>query len=198
MTEQSFEVTYAQMLDGELAKILRDRRDLVPEAKAALDREIQNRRLDPSQLRKLHPHGIDGLYHPTEVERRLKGKKLRGVWLLATIVMSVLLIAVLDHFGIEQLFWPISITIVALVFTIWGHWELKQRVWFWVTIAFIAAAHAILYYFVQWPWGSRWVPAATIKGICTLDLIAIFGLISLIEKLLHEDEGGKLKGATCD
>ena len=31
MTEQSFEVTYAQMSDGELAKVLRDERDLVPE-----------------------------------------------------------------------------------------------------------------------------------------------------------------------
>src|SRR5579863_319764 len=126
MSEQSFEATYAQMSDGELAKVLRDKRDLVPEAIAALDREIQNRRLDPSQLRKLHPHSIDGPHHPTDLERRLGGKRIRGVWLVATIVMSMALIAALDHFGIEQLFWPISITIVALVFTIWGHWELKQ------------------------------------------------------------------------
>jgi hypothetical protein len=55
MNEQSFEATYAQMSDGELGRVLRDKRELVPLAVSALDREVQRRNLNPSQLRKLKP-----------------------------------------------------------------------------------------------------------------------------------------------
>ena len=51
MDEHSFDATYAQMLDGELARVLRGRRNLVPEARLALDREIQKRQLDPEKDR---------------------------------------------------------------------------------------------------------------------------------------------------
>ena len=72
MDNRSFEETYAQMMDGELAKVLRGRRTLVPEARAALDSEIQKRQLDPEKLRKLRPRNIDGPKHPTELEKRMK------------------------------------------------------------------------------------------------------------------------------
>ena len=69
MTEESFEATYSQMSDGELARVLRAKRDLVPEAVGALDREIQKRHLDPSELRKLGPRSIGKRRTPTMLER---------------------------------------------------------------------------------------------------------------------------------
>jgi hypothetical protein len=195
MTEQSFEATYSQMSDGELARVLRDKRDLVPEARTALDIEIQKRQLDPEQLRKLRPHSIDKPRHRTLAEERLAGKKIRGVWLIAGILLSLLLAAVLGHFGKLQLFWPVSITILVPVFTLWGHSELIRRPWFWMTIVVVTAAHAIFFYFAGWPWGTKWIPAKAIEGFVTLDLIAIFALISVIEKFLHEDQSEPSAGA---
>ncbi len=106
MSEQSFEATYAQMSDGELAKVLRDERDLVPEAAKALYLEIQKRDVAPSQLRKVRPHSIDKPWHRTRLGRfsekigleKMRGKRIRGVWLLLEMVLSLLLIAILYHF----------------------------------------------------------------------------------------------------
>ena len=116
MDSQTFETTYAQMMDGELARVLRSRRTLVPEARAALDKEIQKRQIDPEKLRRQRPRNIDGPKHPTEVEKRLKGKWLRWPWVIVLIIFSFLFAAALDHFGVLQLYWPVWITIAVPVF----------------------------------------------------------------------------------
>jgi hypothetical protein len=201
MDKQSFEATYAQMTERELAKVLRGRRNLVPDARKALDHEIQKRRLDPTQLRKLRPRSIDKPWRRTKLGRfsekigieRLRTKRIRGLWLIAIIALSFLLAALLGHLGVLQFFWPINITIVVPVFTVWGHWELKGRPWFWVTIAAVMSVHVVFFYFVGWPWGTRWVPARAVEGFCTFDIIAVFVIIWLVEKLLHEDQGVPLK-----
>jgi hypothetical protein len=193
MDDRSFEETYAQMLDGELARILRARRTLVPEARAALDKEIQKRQIDPEKLRKQRPHNIDGPKRPTTAEKRLKGKRLRLPWMLAVMALSVVLLSFLDHFGVEQLFWPTCITIAVPVFTVWGFWELKCRLWFWVTLALVAAANVVLFSFVGWPWGTHWVPGRAIAGLCTLELIPIFAFIARLEKRMGRDRNGKLR-----
>jgi hypothetical protein len=195
MNEQSFEATYAQMSDAELARVLRDKRDLVPLAVSALDREVHRRNLDPSQLRKLKPRSIDKPWRRTRMGHfseeigieKLRSKRIRGIWLFVLIVLSTFLAFGLDHFGIPELFWPIVTTIVIPFVSVWGHWELKRRPWFWATIAFVTAGHAVFFHFVGWPWGTRWVPATSITGLWTIDIIAVFILIYFVEKLVHED-----------
>lgn len=195
MTDQSFEAAYVRKSDGELARLLRDKRDLVQEAAAALDREIQRRNLEPPRLRKLRPRSIDTPWRRTCLGRsseemgieRLRTKRIRGVWRVVLIVLGFLLATVLGHFEILELFWPIITTIAISVFTVWGHWELKHRLWFWATFAFVAAAHVAFFHFVGWPWGTKWVPAMTIAGFWSVDLVAVFALVYPIEKLLHED-----------
>jgi hypothetical protein len=198
MSEQIFETTYAQMTDGDLARVLRDRRDLMPEARKALDLEIQRRGLDAAQLHQLRPHSIDKPWSHTRFGRfskkigieQMRTKRIRGAWLVPLIALSFLFAAALDHFGILKLFWPIIFTASIAVFTVWGHWDLNRRPWFWLTIAAVAAAHVAYFYFFGWPWGNRWVPAMTIAGLCNIDLIAVFALIYFIEKRL----GGRPDG----
>jgi hypothetical protein len=194
MNDQTFETTYAQMSDGELARVLRDKRDLVPEAVSALDREIQKRNLNPSQLHNLKPHSIDRPWNRTPMGHfsqeigldKMRTKRIRGVWLLVLIVLSAVFAFALDHFGILPLFWPIVTTIAIPVFAIWGHWDLKGRVWFSAAIAIVIAAHAAFFRFVGWPWGTKWVPAFTIAGLWNIDLVAVFAIIFFVEKFLNE------------
>jgi hypothetical protein len=195
MDDRSFEETYAQMMDGELARVLRARRTLVPEARSALDKEIQKRQIDPEKLRKQRPRSIDGPKHPTTVEKRLKGKRLRLPSMLAVMAVSVVLLWLLNRVGVEQLFWPICITVVVPVFTVWGFWELKGRLWFWVIIVLVVAANITLFSFVGWPWGNHWVPGRAIAGLCTLESIPIFALIARLEKRMDRDRNGKLKSS---
>ncbi len=199
MNEQSFETTYSQMADWELARVFRGRRDLVPAAKQALALEMEKRHLDPAQLHKLRPHSIEP-HRKTVIDKlggkglaELRKKKLRGRWLLAVMAWSLLLCMALDHFGVLQLFWPVNITIIVPVFVVWGHWELRKRPWFWITIASVVAAHVVFFSFVAWPWGTHWVWARTIEGLSTIDIVAIFAFITFIEKLLHEDRPGHVE-----
>jgi len=167
----------------------------VLEAVSALDREIQKRNLEPSQLRKLKPRSIDKPWRRTRLGRfserigyeKLRTLRIRGVWLVVLIVLSFLFAAALDHFGIPELYWPVFTTITISVFTVWGHLELKRRPWFSTTVVAVVAVHVAFFHFAGWPWGTRWVPAMTIAGFCSIDLFAVFALIYFIEKLMHED-----------
>lgn len=190
-TPTDFAATYAQMPDGELARVLRGKRFLVPDARAALDNEIQKRNLDPSQLRKRRPHSIDKRRKPTILEQRMKGKWLSLPWALTTMALSVVLFAVLLHFGHELLFWPVAITLIVPIFTVWGFWELKGRPWFWCVIALVVAANAVLFSLAGWPWGTRHVPAQTLAGLCTVESIPIFALIARLHKRIDRNQDGR-------
>lgn len=170
------------MMDGELAKVLRGKRYLVPEARTALDKEIQKRNLDPEKLRKQRPRNIDGPKHPTTLEKRMKHKRLRWPGLLGLFVLSVLLSGALDHFDKLQFFWPVVITILIPVSMVWGFWELKGLVWFWTVVMLVIATQIAIFIVVGWPWGTHRVPAQTIEGMCTLELIPIFAGLTWLEK----------------
>ncbi len=108
------------------------------------------------------------------------------------LALSLLLIAILDHFGIEQLYWPILTTIAVAAFAVCGHLELRGRLWFWLTIAGVVASHVVFFYLAGWPWGTKWVPAMTIAGLWSLDLVAVFVLIWLIEKPMQQHQSNLL------
>jgi hypothetical protein len=160
----------------------------VPDARTALDLEIQKRNLDPERLRKQRPRSLEKRRRPLEVEKRLKDKRLHWRGLVAVMISSGLLLWPLYHFGIEQFFWPISITVCVPVFTVWGFWELRGRLWFWAAIVIVVAANTILFDLMGWPWGTHWVPGRAIAGLCTLELIPIFALIALLQKRIDRDD----------
>jgi hypothetical protein len=195
MSEQSFEETYAQMMDGELARVLRGRRTLVPEARAALDREIQKRQFDPEKLRKLKPRYIGGPKHPTTLAKRMKHKRLRWQTQIGLIVLSFFLALSLDHFGVLQFFWPVWITILIPASVIWGFWELRGQLWFWATVVLVMGAQIAIFSVVGWPWGTHWVPGRSIAGMCTLELIPIFAGLAWLEKRLSRHHDAEASGA---
>ena len=49
MSEESFQQYYEHLTDDQLSQVVDDRKDLVPEAIAALDREVSRRHLKPPQ-----------------------------------------------------------------------------------------------------------------------------------------------------
>jgi hypothetical protein len=49
MSEESFEQYYAALTDDQIEQVQIDRKDLVPEALSALDREVKRRHLGPSE-----------------------------------------------------------------------------------------------------------------------------------------------------
>ncbi len=197
MNTEDFKTYYAQLTDGELAKIASARRTLVPEAQVCLDYELSKRRLSPDDLKRFRNDRHDYRQEVDPVVRKMRrsmlfGKinelskmpRLRWRGILVMIACTIPAVFLFDHFGMLDFFRPVFGSIVVLFFILRCHWELKNRPWFWVTLGVWAAVHVLLILRVQWP--SGWVPARVFEGCMTIDLVAIFMIIALIEKLFHE------------
>jgi hypothetical protein len=71
-----------------------------------------------------------------------------------------------------------------LIIAIALRWKLKQHMWFWMTIIFLAALHVPLILLV--PWTTRWVPAFVIIPIGMADLYLMLWVL--------QPSGGSWKG----
>jgi hypothetical protein len=76
----------------------------------------------------------------------------------------------------------ISVAMVALLIVM--RWKLRRHVWFWITIAFLAALHLPLILFV--PWTTKWIPAIVIAPFGIVDLYAMLWILSVVGKFMGE------------
>jgi hypothetical protein len=84
---------------------------------------------------------------------------------------------------------PALNSIAVVGFTIALKRKLGRHVWFWITMAVLAALHVPLVLFV--PWTTRWVPALAIAVIDSADFCLMLWIISIVGKLV---EGPKAAG----
>jgi hypothetical protein len=63
-------------------------------------------------------------------------------------VVAFLLFALFDHFGKLALARPAGFSVSIIIITIAMRWKLKGHVWFWVTMAILAAFHVPLILFI--------------------------------------------------
>ena len=109
-------------------------------------------------------------------------KKLRLPWwgVLLLILVSFLSSWLFDHFGKLDLALPTLNTVGVLGFILVLKRKLWRHAWFWIVITFIAATHVELILLI--PWTTRWVPAAAIGVIDSLDLILVLTIINYLGK----------------
>lgn len=74
-----------------------------------------------------------------------------------------------------------AVAICAAVFftTIWLRWDLRRKMWFWITLALLVAAHLPLLFLVRW--SSASYPGVTLLPIALADLAIVYGPIRLLE-----------------
>jgi hypothetical protein len=114
--------------------------------------------------------------------RKMPTLRWRGI--LAMFACTIPLAFLFGYFGAIDIFMPVTGTFIVLFFTLRCHWELKGRLWFWITVGIWIAIHVWTIVRIHWP--SGWVPARAWEGCMTVDLVAIFVVIAVIEKVLHE------------
>jgi len=68
-------------------------------------------------------------------------------------------------------------------------WKLRQHVWFWVTITFLAVLHLPLILFV--PWTSKWIPAVVIAPVGMADLFLMLWVISVVGKFVQAPDASQ-------
>lgn len=118
-------------------------------------------------------------------------KQIRLPWwgILCVIFGTVLLALLFVHFGRFDLARPTLISVAMIVLAIVMRWKLRRHVWFWITMAFLAALHLPLILFV--PWTTRWIPAFVIAPVGIVDLYVMLWILSVVRKFMEKQEAAE-------
>jgi len=97
---------------------------------------------------------------------------------------AFLLCFLFDHFGKLAIARPTLYAVSVVVITIAMRWKLKEHVWFWITMASLAALHIPLILFI--PWTTKWIPALVVIPIGIADSYAMLWVVSLVGKFVGQ------------
>lgn len=122
---------------------------------------------------------------PLEKVITAEDRQVRLPWwgILCVIFGALPLLFLFDHFGKLPLARPTLTSVAMVTITIALRWKLRRHVWFWITMAFLAALHVPLILFV--PWTTKWVPAFMIVAFGVADLYAMFWILSVVGKFVE-------------
>jgi hypothetical protein len=71
---------------------------------------------------------------------------------------------------------PTTLAAAMIIYAVSWRWELRDRSWFWVAIAGIAAVHMVLISSVHWT--THWIPAFVSTPFCYLDFLLILKIFN--------------------
>ena len=114
-----------------------------------------------------------------------EAKKIRIPWwgVLCWMAGCGLIEWLLIELGKFDLALPTLNCIAVVGFTIALKRKLGRHVWFWITMAVLAALHVPLVLLVSWT--TKWVPAIAIAAIDSADLIVMLALLSVVGKFVE-------------
>ena len=86
-----------------------------------------------------------------------------------------------------------SISAAMIVTVVWMRWDLRKRIWFWLTIAIVGLLHVPLVMFI--PWTNNNYPGVALLPEALADLAIVYGCVKVIEKLMDrgDDVGRSLQ-----
>lgn len=70
--------------------------------------------------------------------------------------------------------------------TIRYFWDLRKRIWFWITVAFIVLLHVPIVLFVRWPFNQHYTYIQMLLP-ALLDFGIMYGIIRLVERALEHN-----------
>lgn len=130
-----------------------------------------------------------GYERPDEEKAERKKQLTTWLWSMAAAVLTSPLFFLFNSVGESGTGRAAWLSAMAILISMKVRWELRKYLWFWLTMAFIVAAHFPLVLLV--PWTSQWVPAAGLLPIMVADIAAIFGILHLIEKWRNPNRRSK-------
>lgn len=101
---------------------------------------------------------------------------------LVVTLFAVLLYFVFEYVGGSAAGRIASICTAMIMTAVWMRWDLRKRVWFWVTIAILVFLHLPLVMLV--PWTNKNYPGIVLLPVALLDLAIVYGSIKLAEKVM--------------
>ncbi len=107
-------------------------------------------------------------------------RRKRIVGAVVGALAAAVLLPLLNRLGRMDLFFPLLAVVAIVAGVLALTWRLRGRPWFWVALALVSVVHLVLIFRVPWPR----IPAILTFPACMADVGIIFGLISLLDKLM--------------
>lgn len=103
------------------------------------------------------------------------------MWIAGAMLGAALLLPYLDHIHRFELAYPILCAGASIIGVVWVSPELRGHLWFWATIAIVAALHVPLILYL--PWRAGWIPAPLLLVFCIADALIILAIIQAVQRL---------------
>lgn len=112
-------------------------------------------------------------------------RQMRLPWwgVLCVIIGALPVFFLFDHFGKLAIARPTLYSVAIIAITVAMRWKLRGHMWFWITMIFFAALHALL--ILPIPWTTRWIPALVVTPIGIADSYAMLWVVSVVEKYME-------------
>jgi hypothetical protein len=82
------------------------------------------------------------------------------------------------------------VSVIALCFTVFIKWQLRQCAWFWITMSIFAAVHIAV--ILSGHWTTKWLPPSVNAGYATLDFIVMLVFLDAIARFTKTAAAGDL------
>jgi hypothetical protein len=99
---------------------------------------------------------------------------------LCVFIVSLPIIGLFYYFGRPDLARPTFVSLTALGFVIAVKWQLRERVWFWIMMAFFVVLHVLVILSINWP--TEWIPAVVSIGAATIDIYGLLAVVCFVEQ----------------
>jgi hypothetical protein len=103
------------------------------------------------------------------------------ILLIAAVFVSFLIIG--TYVDTDRLYAAYGM-IIAIGCAIWGRWDLKNQIWFWIFIGLVSIVHCWVFYMIEWKFNYHpsivYIPMGLID--CAIIISCVFGLEWLINR----------------
>jgi len=107
-------------------------------------------------------------------------------WVFLVIGCSSPLFFSLAFLGDERKGMVAWISASMIGFAIRYFWDLRNRIWFWVTIGFVASIHVPVILLIRWPFKLEEYRGVQFLPIALLDFAIVYGAIRLVESAMEK------------
>jgi hypothetical protein len=118
-------------------------------------------------------------------------------WVALVALCSVPIFLLIDHFIGEARTMATGVSAGTMALVVYYFLDLRKRIWFWTTIAFIAAPHVLFVLFLPPPakrWNYLTWNRVQMLPFALLDFGIAYGIIRLVENVMKKFEKTADKG----
>lgn len=115
------------------------------------------------------------------VDKEVSEKEVK-IWALIALAICAPIYFLVAHFSTPGEARAAAVCFGVLVFILRAFWNLRRQLWYWSVIVLVVLCEAFVV--TRASWSSKDITAPILGFIAILDFIVIYGIVSLVKKLM--------------